>query len=305
MNAPVKWKKLGLVIQPDRHYWWMQTHVMLPTPFYRGGSVIRVYFSGRNAANQSHIGYADVDFANGYQVICYSREPVLCPGELGCFDDCGVTPSCIIEADGEIYLYYIGWKQRSSVRFGLLPGLAVSRDNGATFHRISRAPILHRTDREPFGIMTAPCVIRDGALWRMWYVSCEGWIHADLPKYNIKYAESEDGINWSQSGRVCLDFDSEQETALARPCVIKENGAYQMWYSFKADSEFYRMGYAESRDGLGWVRMDHKAGIESSANGWDSEMIEYPGIIQYSEKKYMFYNGNGYGTEGAGLAVED
>ena len=28
----IKWKKKGLVIQPDKKYDWMQSHAMLPTP---------------------------------------------------------------------------------------------------------------------------------------------------------------------------------------------------------------------------------------------------------------------------------
>ena len=63
------------------------------------------------------------------------------------------------------------------------------------------------------------------------------------------------------------------------------------------------MGYAESQDGITWVRKDELVGIDISKNGWDSEMIEYPNVITYSGKQYMFYNGNDYGATGIGLAV--
>ncbi len=298
----MKWDKIGLIIKPDRQLWWMRTHAMLPTSEHLEGSIFRVYFSGRNDKNQSHTGFADVDFEDDYRVLRFSEQPILCPGELGCFDDCGVTPSCIVNTKGKKYLYYIGWKTRSSVRFGLLPGLAVSEDGGESFQRVSRAPVLHRSDREPFGIMTAPCVILDANLWRMWYVSCEGWIHADLPTYNIKYAESKDGLSWNQTGIVCVDFKSEKETALARPCVIKEEGLFKMWFSYKTENTAYRMGYAESKDGIKWQRNDEIVGIDVSETGWDSEMIEYANIVSYKNEKYIFYNGDGYGVGGAGIA---
>ena len=124
----------------------------------------------------------------------------------GAFDDNGVTASCIVDNEGEKFLYYIGWKPRSTTRFGLMTGLAISDDGGETFRRYSRAPILKLTDREPYWILTAPFVLKDESDWKMWYVSCEGWIHADLPTYNIKLATSNDGINWEQTGKVCLDF---------------------------------------------------------------------------------------------------
>ena len=63
------------------------------------------------------------------------------------------------------------------------------------------------------------------------------------------------------------------------------------------------MGYAQSRDGINWKRMDKSIGIDVSASGWDSEMIEYPCVFNHEGKKYMVYNGNNYGHGGAGLAV--
>jgi len=49
--------------------------------------------------------------------------------------------------------------------------------------------------------------------------------------------------------------------------------------------------------------MDNNVGIEVSESGWDSEMIQYPYVFNHKGNKYMFYNGNGYGANGAGLAV--
>ena len=131
------------------------------------------------------------------------------------------------------------------------------------------------------------------------------WVHPDLPRYNIKYAESTDGLIWKQDGLVCIDFKSRDETALARPCVLFENGIYRMWYSFKDPAIGYRMGYAESFNGLDWERMDEQVGIDVSESGWDSEMIQYPYVFNHKGNKYMVYNGNGYGENGAGLAILD
>ena len=73
-----------------------------------------------------------------------------------------------------------------------------------------------------------------------------------------------------------------------------------MWYSYRGDA--YRMGYAESEDGLEWERKDAEAGIDVSEEGWDSEMIEYPCVFEHRGSWYMLYNGNGYGSSGIGLA---
>ncbi len=296
----MKWIKKGLIVSPQKNLWWMQTHAMLPFAEIIKDNICRIYFSGRDKNNRSHIGYVLADINSSFKILEYSKEPVLSLGKLGCFDDNGVTPSWVVNYNGKKYLYYIGWNKASTVRMGLIMGLAISEDNGLTFHRYSSAPILERTDKEPYAILTAPCVLFDKDIWKMWYVSGIGWVNPDLPRYNIKYAESNDGIKWDRKGIVCIDFKVD-ENALARPCVIKENGIYKMWYSYKGDN--YRIGYAESRDGITWGRLDKQAGIDVSKSGHDSEMIEYAFVFNHKGKKYMLYNGNDYGKEGIGLAV--
>lgn len=300
----MKWIKKGLIIKPKKELHWWRSHTMLPTADKREDDIFRIYFSGRNDQNQSLIGYVEVDIVNDpFNIINYSKEPVLGLGALGCFDGNGVTPSWIINHEKEKFLYYIGWDSASSVRMHLLAGLAVSTNGGVSFTRVSRAPILKRTNLDPYSLNTAPCVMVENDKWRMWYVSGVEWIHKDLPRYNIKYAESNDGINWVREGKVCIDFKSEKENALARPCVIKEDDIYKMWFSYKGDN--YRIGYAESEDGLKWERRDEKAGITISDSGWDSQMIEYTFVFKHKEKKYLLYNGNNYGEEGIGLAILD
>lgn len=298
------WIKKGLIITPKKvNRDWMITHAMDPTVDHLHDDVFRIYFCGRNKANQSLIGYADININGPYKILRTPKNPVLGLGELGCFDDNGVTASWIVNHGKKKYLYYIGWKPRSTTRFSLMTGLAISTDGGETFTRISRSPILQLTDKEPFSILTAPCVLKQNKQWKMWYVSCVGWLHADLPRYNIKYAESNDGIKWKQEGVVCIDFRSKEETALARPCVLFEEGKYRMWFSYKTKITTYRIGYAESDDGIKWKRLDKLVGIDVSKSGWDSEMIEYPYVFNHKGKKYMVYNGNRYGITGIGLAI--
>jgi len=299
----MKWKKLGLIIRPAGEHDWMVSHAMLPIAEWRRDDVYRIYFSGRDAQNRSLVGYAEVDLNDPYTVLRFSEKPVLGLGALGCFDDNGVTPSWIVDHEGRKYLYYIGWNQRSTVRMALVAGLAVSVDGGESFQRVSRVPILDRTHEEPYTLNTGPCVLVEGNLWRMWYVSGVEWVHPDLPRYNIKYAESHDGLHWERPGIVCIDFASSEENALARPCVRKESSIYKMWFSHKGDN--YRIGYAESEDGIHWERRDDKAGIDVSPSGWDSEMIEYAYVFEHKGVKYMLYNGNDYGRYGAGLAVAE
>jgi hypothetical protein len=297
------WRKIGLIIQPDKSLPWAQTHCMVPTPYLLGDGLAKVYFSGRDALNRSHIGYAIVDLNCDGKLVDYSSEAVLSPGELGCFDDNGVTPSCVVDLpDGELGLYYIGWNPGTTVRMHIFGGLAISKDQGKSFERWSRAPILERTRTDPY-LNTAPWVVGDGDGYRIFYVSGHEWLHKDQPRYNIKTGHSKDGKNWVREGEVCLDFKDHNEHALARPYVIREDGIWRMWFAYK--SADYRIGYAESKDGVNWERLDQLAGIDLSVGSFDSEMVAYAAVVKYDGWRFMFYNGNNYGFEGIGLAVSE
>jgi hypothetical protein len=230
-----------------------------------------------------------------------SPQPVLGLGELGAFDDRGVTSSWSVAVGSRILHYYTGWSLGVTVPFYLSAGLAVSDDGGETFERPSRAPLLERTAVDP--LMTAsPCVLVDEGRWRMWYVSATGWTPTDAGArhaYHIRYAESDDGVTWRREGRVAIDF-RPGEHAIARPCVIRDRDGYRMWYAYRGDA--YRIGYAESPDGLAWTRRDEHAGIDVTPGAWDGEMVAYAYVFDWDDRRYMLYNGNGYGRTGLGVA---
>ena len=298
-----KWNKKGLIIKPNKSLYWSKTHAMVPTPQIIDDGLVKIFYSGRDQFNRSHIGYSVVDLKRNCTVIESSQTPLLSPGELGCFDDNGVTPSCVINLkNNAIGLYYIGWNPGSTVRMHIYGGLAISKDGGQTFDRWSRAPILERNRTDPY-LNTAPWVVKDGNQYRIFYVSGKEWLNKDTPRYNIKTATSLDGLNWDRKGQVAIDFKNKDEDALARPYVVKEENIWKMWFSYKGGN--YKIGYAESSDGEHWVRLDNKAGIDLSSSDFDSEMIEYAAVVSYKSKKYMFYNGNNYGYDGIGLAISE
>ena len=72
-------------------------------------------------------------------------DPVLDVGELGSFDDAGVTKPMCRRPRGPTYLYYSGWTRGVSVPFYFFIGCAVS--DGGPFVRVSPAPILEAVAR--------------------------------------------------------------------------------------------------------------------------------------------------------------
>ena len=296
------WKKLGRICKPRNNSFWTKTYCMLPTPIRIKSDLFRVFYSSRNKENKSFITYTDIELKNNIKIIDHAKKPCLAPGELGCFDDNGVTPSSVIKIKKKIYLYYVGWKPRSTTRYSLMGGIAISNDNGKSFKRYSRSSMFMSTNKEPFQIMTAPFVLKEKKKWRVWYVSCEKWKNSDYPIYNIKYATSKNGLKWTQTGKVSIKL-KKKERAVARPTVIKKNKMFHMWYSKENKVGTYTLGYATSKNGINWKRKDNLVGIFKSKIGWDSEMITYPNVIYHNKKYFMFYNGNNYGKYGFGIAI--
>jgi hypothetical protein len=263
---------------------------------------LALFFSSRDEKGRSSTGCASLDLSSAGAKIAAKPEPVLCPGPLGGFDDSGAMGACMVRHNGREHLYYIGWTTGRSVPFVLNIGLAISENGGRTFERVSRGPVLGRSDADPF-LVTSPWVLIENGRWRMWYVSGTGWERTESgPRYysRIVYAESADGVSWEPSGRVCIDFGDPDEYVIARPCVLRDHEGYHMWFSSRGAA--YRIGYARSADGLTWIRDDEEAGLWPTGEDWESRSVEYSFVFDQEAVRWILYNGNDYGATGIGLA---
>jgi len=300
-----RWRKLGRIFESKETHPLMKTHAANPTVLLLGDGLIRVYFSSRAADNKSSIGWAVFDLKNPEAgALEVSSEPVLSPGVPGTFDDSGVSMGCLDCGGEEVRLYYLGWNLGVTVPWRNSIGMAVSEDGGLSFSRFSQAPVLDRCHVDPFSI-SYPWVLRESDdRWLMWYGSNLSWGTGKTQQemaHLMKVCASTDGVHWERNGQIALNFKGPEEYAMSRPCVIRDADAYRMWYSYRGSS--YRIGYAESADGLQWVRRDERAGITVSTTGWDSEMVAYPCVFDALRQRWLLYNGNGYGFTGFGLAV--
>jgi predicted GH43/DUF377 family glycosyl hydrolase len=295
------WVKRGLVFTPSGHEW-ARSHATNPVVLPLAADRYRVYYASRDDANRSHVGFVEFDAAEPERPLRVSERPVLAPGPLGCFDDCGVYAMSLVETGGRVLLYYVGWNRGRPPLFYTSIGLAVSDDGGETFTRYSRAPIMARSEVDPW-MVSSPCVLLDEGRWRMWYLSGLS-LHEEAgvlcSRYHIKYAESDDGVAWRRDGRVALEL-REGETNIARACVRRRASDYEAWYSVNGGNG-YRIGCAFSPDGLVWERHDERAGIDLSPEGWDSEALAYPWVFEIGGRRLMVYNGSGFGRDGFGLA---
>jgi hypothetical protein len=264
--------------------------------------VVDVFVTGRDHQNRSRIGLITIDPDRPAAPVEISDEPVFDLGERGAFDENGVSYPWIVDVEGVRHMYYVGWMPTVLTPFQNHVGLAVRNGNGS-WRRYSRAPILPRTDEEYLSLGST-AVLRESDKWRMWYTCFRKWGSGPgEPKhvYVIKYAESTDGRDWTRNNVVCIDRSSPEEYSIGRPSVLRRDGLYHMWYSYRGAA--YRIGYAWSEDGIRWMRRDDLAGIDLGPADWDARSICYSHVFEWRGALYMLYCGNDYGRGGLGLAV--
>jgi hypothetical protein len=113
-----------------------------------------------------------------------------------------------------------------------------------------------------------PTVINDNGTYKMWFY---GW---DGVNSRIGYAASPDGIVWTKyAGNPVLaggGFGAWDAGGVDHPMVVQDGGPYKMWYG-GTDSSNSRTGYAESSDGITWIKGAGNPVIDLGDPGtWDS-----------------------------------
>ncbi len=306
IEAIMRFRKLGLVFRPDGERTWCRNFAIAPTPLLRGDR-LRVYFSSCDEALIGRVGYVELDARDPTRVTFINDTPVLSEGAAGCFDDNGVNVTSIVPVGRELWLYYFGYQLHQRTRYSLFGGLAVSTDDGESFVRVRETPIIDRSSGERF-VRSAPFVRHDEHGFRMWYVSGNEWIDVNgkaLPLYGVSYLESQDGVHWPASGKPLMSPVGEDEHGFGRPFVVSRPEGFRLWYSLRSRSRGYRIGMAESPDGISWTRLDDRVGLDVSPQGWDSEMVCYASEIALEGRTCLLYNGNGYGRDGFGIAIRE
>lgn len=298
----MKWRKLGHLFVANNLSDKMLTHAANPTAIHLEDNRFRIFYSARDSMKRASIGYIDVNIdGENIDIIETPSEPALSYGEIGAFDDSGVSMGCILKIDNQYWMYYLGWNLGVTVPWRNSIGLAVSSD-GKNFERVQLSPVLDRNKVDPFSV-SYPWVIKEGDKWHMWYGSNLKWGEKQEDMAHcLKYATSKNGVDWQPTGEIAVSFKNDSEYAMSKPFVKKESGIFKMWYSYRGEA--YRIGYAESDTGTLFERKDELVGIDVSDSGWDSETIEYPNIIDHKGKSYLLYNGNSYGLTGFGIAIE-
>lgn len=305
MTKRENWRKLGLLYYPPEkgQHEKLLSHAANPLPVHLQGDVFRVFYSGRDKDNRSSVGAVDVDILQR-SIVKEHYEPFFENGQPGSFYADGVSIGNCYVANGVRYMLFMGWQAPNNGHWRGDLGRLVVKDD-LTLQLASPLPFLASDKVDPISLSYPFVIKREDGSFTMWYGSTRTWNAGNGEMLHvINSASSVDGHFWHREG-LAVPYELGVAQAFSRPTVVRNNdGGYEMWFSYRSGSgEKYRIGYAQSETGKDWKLAVDSAGINVSPDGWDSEMIEYPFVFDHADKRYMLYNGNGYGKTGFGLAV--
>ncbi|MBA3537373.1 MAG: hypothetical protein H0T84_12325 [Tatlockia sp.] len=299
------WQKLGVLFCPsetNRHPKLM-SHAANPLPIHLEDDIYRVFFSGRDANNRSSVGAVDIDIVNR-KIIFEHKSPFFESGPVGSFYADGVSIGNCYDVNGVRYMLFMGWQNPEDGHWrGDIGRLIVKPD--LSLELDSDVPLMGSHPLDPKSL-SYPWVLKNpSGDYSMWYGSTSTWDTGNGEMLHvINYASSVDGHQWNREG-LAVPYEIGVAQAFSRPTVTGnlETG-YEMWFSYRPHAgQTYRIGYAFTKDGEKPELSLENAGIDVSAEGWDSDMIEYPFVFDHKNQRYMLYNGNGYGKTGFGIAV--
>lgn len=295
-----KWKKLGQIYDCKPIDEYLLSHASNPLAIHLENDIFRVFFSGRDKDNKSSIGYVDIDIIQ--QVLIDTCHKVVFKyGAEDSFYSHGISIGNMYQVEDKSYIQFMAWQIRNGNHWMGNIGRLLVNNYYNTFELDPQEAYISCDAEDPISLSYS-WVMQEKGLFKMWYGSTIDWESDNGEMIHvIKYATSQDGINWQKHG-LAISYELGIAQAFSRPTVIKDNEGYHMWFSYRSgNGTKYRIGYAHSCDGVQWDRKN-SSGIDIGSNGWDSEMICYPFVFEHKEEKYMLYNGNGYGKTGFGLA---
>lgn len=298
------WRSLGHVHvaageTPTHH-----SHATYPTPLILRDGTLRVFFSPRDDQGRSGIFSLDLSVTpTGFERQGPAEGPWLEPGPPGAFDDAGASVSWVGSTpEGGLDCWYLGWSLGVSVAFRTAIGRAVVAPGTHQMTRVSYAPALDRDPTDPLSV-GYPWLLQENDGWSVWYGT-----HRYPPApgrlidHVIRHARSTDPISvWRRDAQPALIQAPGDEWGLSRPSVLRDEAGWHMWYCRRSDQ--YRLGYARSTDGIRWTRADDLVHFVTPEAEWESGSRTYPAVFDHADRRFMLYNGTGYGRTGFGLAV--
>jgi hypothetical protein len=293
------WRKLGRVLQAAGGPL-SRSHVMLPTPWVMADRV-RVFFASCDDEMRGRIYFADFAREPPFALMAVSPDPVFDVGPAGAFDCDGVNPSQIIESEDGLALLYIGWRRGPADEpYTLFAGLAHSGDQGQSFTRNPEPFLPPRPGERLF--RTAPFIHRDPGGYRLLYIGGDAFLDGEggrrTPVYSLMELRSDSPWVWDGAARVLMAPDLDAgEVGFGRPVITPDD---RLMISLRTHAGYRLVETDLKFDPL--TQPPLTPVVPSPFEPWEAGMTCFGAPCVVGANELLFYNGDGYGRSGMGLA---
>jgi len=150
------------------------------------------------------------------------------------------------------------------------------------------------------GSISSPSILKIGQEYKMWYAGT-----ASGYPWQIGYATSTDGVNWTQYGNepVIKKDKSWENSQLVGPTVYYDSSTniYHMWYTTNWGGS--NISYAYSSDGINWIKPDSNPILIPTQNdSFDKDEISDSSILKINETYLLWYSGKNGSIMNIGLS---
>lgn len=145
------------------------------------------------------------------------------------------------------------------------------------------------------GMNRGETVIKVGDVYKMWYAAIDDKrIGSGTETWQIGYATSPDGINWTKNENPVISPTEEWElNSVNYPFVLYNGDKYEMWYAATERDLPKQIVYAYSQDGTSWIKPPDKNPVLTTGpyDSFDSRYIDSPYVIKNGGSLRMYYSG--------------
>jgi len=206
----------------------------------------------------------------------YHANPVLSHGSPGEWDSGGAISSSIV-FDGFEYQMWYSTSEGSPGKIGY----ATSSDGINWVKSLANPIIIPNNTIDGETNVMDPYVILDEGVYKMWYTSVRPYTGSGNEVYRIAYTSTTDPINWPPGQLVLRAVASSWESeGVAQASVAKVDNIYKQWYAARDSSGSWKIGYADSLDGINWNKNLANPILFANQPSWEYSHIGGPrGLI--------------------------
>lgn len=206
-------------------------HGVFPSCVVHFNGVYYLYFIGWTQGVEAPLFYASVGLAISEDGLNFERDssaPLLARSE---HDPCLVTsPHVYVDDSGWRMSYVSGIKWSRNADGGLQSHYHIKLAKGSGPRQWLRDGQIAIDFAPGETNIARPAVVKDQyGFYRMWF----SYVHADIGKYRVGYAESVNGTDWVRKDNLAgVGLDSEEcREMVCYPAVFKLAGRYYMLYN--------------------------------------------------------------------------